>query len=193
MPRMLHESQLPGPTPVSDRASPLIPVLSRPKRGLPACVVLGLLGALSACGRDVAPLDARFTAVMPGSPTKHTAVTGVVTATSYDVQRWGCVFNAIYSDSLTGGLAPSEAPTAIAGTVGTWGGKVTSERALAGWPDTAAAFEARGPGTFLVRGRIAVVSARTYIWYVGCAENRWRLPWVKHYAERFIEEMRPNQ
>jgi hypothetical protein len=156
-------------------------------------VVLGSLGALVACGRDVAPSEARFTAVMPGSPTKHVAVDGPVTATSYDVLRWGCVFKAIYSDSLSGGPAPSEVPELIALTSRVWGGKVTSESALPGWPDTAEAFEARGPGAFLVRGRVAVVGGRTYTWYVGCAEARWRLPWVKHYAERFIEGMHPTE
>jgi hypothetical protein len=149
--------------------------------------------SFGACGRDVAPPEARFTAIMPGIPARHSAVSGATTAISYDVRRWSCVFNVIYSDSVAGGLAPSEASTAIAGTVKVWGGKVTSERILAGWPDTAEEFEARGPGPFLVRGRIATMSARTYIWYVGCPENRWMLPWVKHYAKRFIEGVHLDQ
>lgn len=132
-------------------------------------------------------------AYMPGAPTRHVAVNGPVHATSFDVHRWGCVFNLVYSDSLPGGLARAEVPTALAALAKGWGGTVTSESALPGWPDTAEEFEARGPDSLLVRGRIATQGTRIYTWYVGCPEDRWKAPWVRHYATRFIGTIRFTQ
>ena len=128
---------------------------------------------------------------MPGLPAGQTVADGPIMVTSYAVQRWGCSYIATYTDSISGGLAPSEAPAAVAATVSHWGSKVTMQHPLAGWPDTADEFEARGPGTLHIRGRIATVNGRTYTWYVGCSEARWSVPWIRHYASRFIESFQP--
>ena len=152
-------------------------------------VALAFLLAACGCSQEVAPVGARFRARMPGIPVEHTSVQGAITFRSYDVQRWDCHYSVAYSDSLPGGVAPSEASLFIASTVKSWAGAVSSERALPGWPDTAVEFEARGPGELLVKGRIATVQARIYTWYVGCPESSWRSPWARHYGQLFIDSL----